>query len=166
MKYRCRWPLAKGVSTIAESETSEGYLYDGKKIRALVIPPALQEWKIGTAPPTCSSKGSLEMGSADFTLIQSGTGQALYAPLFLDLSPRRSKRPRTWRQLTVAEKLEIVPADVAVAYRVQVGKKQFVFYRSLGEAQNRTFFGQNVNTELFLGRLEKDRSMTELLQVE
>lgn len=163
--YRCRWPLAGGISTIAESETNEGYLFDGKKIRSLVIPPALKEWK--TERPTGSvPAGSLELEDTSFTLVQSGTGRAMYAPLFLDLSPRRSKRPRTWRQLTIAEKLETVPSDVAVAYRVQVGKKQFVFYRALGEAQNRTFFGQNVNTELFLGRLEKDRSMTELLQVE
>ena len=163
--YRCRWPLASGISTIAESETNEGYLFDGKKIRALVIPPALKEWK--TERPTGAvGAGSLELEDSSFTLSQSGTGRAMYVPLFLDLSPRRSKRPRTWRQLTVAEKLETVPADVAVAYRVQVGKKQFVLYRALGEAQNRTFFGQNINTELFLGRLEKDRSMTELLQVE
>ena len=163
--YRCRWPLASGISTIAESETTEGYLYDGKKIRALVIPPALNEWKT-ERPSGALGAGKLELEDASFTLAQSGTGRALYAPLFLDLSPRRSKRPRTWRQLTVAEKLETVHADVAVAYRVQVGKKQFVFYRALGDAENRTFFGQNVNTELFLGRLEKDRSMTELLQVE
>ena len=163
--YSCRWPLADGISTIAESETNEGYLYDGKKIRALVVPPALKEWK--TERPTGAVRaGKLELDDTSFTLAQSGTGQAMYVPLFLDLSPRRSKRPRTWRQLTIAEKLEIVPNDVAVAYRVQVGKKQFVFYRALGEAQNRTFFGQNVNTELFLGRLEKDRTMTELLQVE
>lgn len=163
--YRCRWPLASGISTIAESETNEGYLYDGKKIRALVIPPALKEWK--TERPTGATRaGRLELEDTSFTLAQSGTGQAMYVPMFLDLSPRRSKLQRTWRQLTVAEKLEIVPTDVAVAYRVQVGKKQFVLYRALGEAQNRTFFGQNVNTELFLGRLEKDRSMTELLQVE
>ena len=163
--YRCCWPLADGMSTIAESETNEGYLYDGAKIRALVIPPALKEWK--TERPTASAgAGKLELEDSSFTLAQSSTGRAMYVPLFLDLSPRRSKRPRTWRQLTVAEKLEIVPADVAVAYRVQVGKKQFVMYRALGAVANRTFFGQNVNTELFLGRLEKDRSMTELLQVE
>ncbi len=163
--YRCRWPLAGGVSTIAESETTEGYLYDGKKIRGLVVPPALKEWKAEALMGPVSA-GKLELEDNSFTLTQSGTGRAMYVPLFIDLSPRRSKRPRTWRQLTVAEKLEILPADVAVAYRVQVGKKQFVLYRALGEAQNRTFFGQNVNTELFLGRLEKDRSMTELLQVE
>ena len=164
-EYSCRWPLAKGMSTIAESETNEGYVCDGREIRALVIPPALKEWK--TERPTGTVRaGKLDLENTGFTLTQSGIGRAMYVPLFLDLSPRRSKRPRTWRQLTVAEKLEIVPSDVAVAYRVQVGKKQFVFYRALGEAQNRTFFGQNVNTELFVGRLEKDRSMTELLQVE
>ncbi len=179
--YRCDWPLAKGITTIAESETTEGYLYDGKKIRALVVPPACPEWKVTS--PTALGKESTPVASVSrlefqpecFTLARSGAGRAMYVPLFLDLSPKRSQRPRTWRQLTVAEQLEIVPADRAVAYRVQVGKKQFVMYRSLGNSGsadhgasgvNRTFFGQNVITELFLGRLEKDRTMTELLQVE
>ena len=158
--YRCRWPLAKGITTIPESETTEGYLYDGKKIRALVIPPALPEWKAER------SAGKLIFAEDHFTLQQSANGRALHAPLFIDLDPKRSKLKRTWRQLTVAEKLEIVAVDVAVAYRIQVHKKQFAFYRSLAESENRTFLGQNVNIELFLGRLEKNRTMTELLQVE
>ena len=93
-------------------------------------------------------------------------GRSLYVPLFLDLSPKRCLKPRTWRQLTVAENLEIVGPEIAVAYRVHVGKQQFVFYRSMSEPKNRTFFGENVNTEMFVGRLEKNRSMTELLQIE
>ena len=163
-QYRCRWPLGAGITTVSEYETTEGYLFDGKKIRAMVIPPALSEWQVETSRR--SGVGKLELDKTSFTIHQSGVGKAMYVPLFFDLSPRRCKRPRTWRQLTVAEKLTIVPNDVAVAYRVQVGKKQFVLYRSLGKPASRTFLGQNVNKELFFGRLEKDRSMTELLQVE
>lgn len=160
IEYRCRWDLAGGISTVAESETSEGYFYDGKKMRGLVIPPSFNEWKSGR------SAGSLTLGEDHFTMHAKRRGHRLYVPVFIDLSPKRSLKPRTWRQLTVAQSLEIVDGDVAVAYRVHVGKQQFVFYRSMAEPENRTFFGENVNTEMFLGRLEKNRTMTELVQIE
>ena len=160
IEYRCQWSLGEGVSSVQESETNESYLYDGKKMRGLVIPPALNEWKADR------SGGQLSFAQDQFSMDVKRKGRTLYVPVFIDLSPKRSLKPRTWRQLTVAENLEIVDQDVAVAYRVHVGKQQFAFYRSMTEPQNRTFFGENVNTEMFLGRLEKNRSMTELVQIE
>lgn len=160
IEYCCQWKLGEGISTVEESETNESYLYDGNKMRGLVIPPALNEWKADR------SGGQLSFAEDHFSMEVTRKGRSLYVPTFIDLSPKRSLKPRTWRQLTVAENLEIVGQDTAVAYRVHVGKKQFVFYRSMAEPQNRTFFGENVNTEMFLGRLEKDRSMTELVQIE
>jgi hypothetical protein len=44
------------------------------------------------------------------------------------------KRPLTWRRITVAENLALVPREVAAAYRVQVGREQWLFYRSLAAA--------------------------------
>ena len=160
IEYRCQWTLGEGISSVGESETNESYLYDGQKMRGLVIPPALSEWKADR------SAGQMSCAEDHFSMQVKRKGRCLYAPVFIDLSPKRSLKPRTWRQLTVAEKLEIVDQDVAVAYRVHVGKQQFAFYRSMAEPQNRTFFGENVNTEMFLGRLEKNRSMTELVQIE
>ena len=160
IEYACKWPLGKGVSTVQETETNETYLFDGKKMRGLIIPPALHEWKAGR------SEGQLVCHEDHFLMQVKRDAKTMYVPLFIDLSPKRSLKPRTWRQLTVAENLEIVDSEVAVAYRVQVGKQQFAFYRSMAEAANRTFFGENVNTEMFLGRLEKNKSMTELVQIE
>lgn len=160
IEYHCQWTLGEGISNVPESETNESYLYDGKKMRALVIPPALGEWKADR------SGGQLSCAEDHFSMRIKRKGRSLYAPVFIDLSPKRSLKPRTWRQLTVAENLEIVGLDVAVAYRVHVGKQQFAFYRSMSQPRNRTFFGENVNTEMFLGRLEKNRSMTELVQIE
>ena len=160
IEYCCKWPLAKGISTVKETETNETYLFDGKKIRGLIIPPALDEWK------AARSDGCLSCEDDHFAMQVKRDGQALYVPLFIDLSHKRSLKPRTWRQLTVAENLKIVGPEVAVAYRVHVGKQQFAFYRSMVEAANRTFFGENLNTEMFLGRLEKNRTMTELVQIE
>jgi hypothetical protein len=158
--YRCQWQLADAMCTVGESENTEGYLFDGKKMRALVISPAASEWKSGPSP------AKLQLEKTDFTLTVKRRGRHLYAPVFIDLSPKRCLKPRTWRQLTVAQSLEIVDDDVAVAYRVAVGKKQFVFYRSMASPANRTFFGENVNTEMFFGRLEKTGVMTELVQIE
>ena len=163
IEYRCQWTLGEGISNVEESETNESYLYDGKKMRGLVIPPALSEWK---AERVDRSGGQLSFADDHFSMQAKRKGRSLYVPVFLDLSPKRSLKPRTWRQLTVAEDLEIVGPEAAVAYRVHVGKQQFVFYRSMAEPRNRTFFGENVNTEMFLGRLEKNRSMTELVQIE
>jgi len=159
-EYRCRWDLGEGISNIEESETSESYLHDGKKIRGMVVPPDLSEWK------SDRSRGQLSVAEDHFTMTVKRHARSIYVPVFFDLSPKRSLKPRTWRQLTVAENREIVNEDVAVAYRVHVGKQQFAFYRSMADPKNRTFFGENVNTEMFLGRLEKNRSMTELVQIE
>ena len=163
IEYRCQWHLDAGITNVQESETTESYLYDGKKMRGLVIPPAISEWK---AEKASASGGKLSFEDDRFSIEATSRGRSLYVPLFLDLSPKRCLKPRTWRQLTVAENLEIVGPEIAVAYRVHVGKQQFVFYRSMSEPKNRTFFGENVNTEMFVGRLEKNRSMTELLQIE
>ncbi len=97
---------------------------------------------------------------------QSALGKTLYAPLFVDLDPANSVKPRTWRKLTVAETLEIVDDDVARAYRVRVGRQQWVLYKSFQNIASRTFLGQNYKCDLVLGRFEKDGNMQELLSLE
>jgi hypothetical protein len=49
--------------------------------------------------------------------------------------------PLTWRALTVAENLQLVSPDVAVGYRLQLDRAQWIFYRSLGTAAPRTVLG-------------------------
>ena len=99
--YRCEFPLSPGIAALAESETREVYLHD-QKIRSLVLPLALPEWK------QSRSEDSLTYENNRLVLQQEFLGQGLCAALFFDLNPKRSVKPRTWRQLTVAEVLEIV----------------------------------------------------------
>jgi hypothetical protein len=99
-------------------------------------------------------------------LTQEAMGRALCCPLLLDLKPRRSKLERTWRQLTVAESLEIVTRDVAVGFRAQSGRDQWVFYRSLGPAGNRTMVGYNIAGEFAAGRFLTTGKVKEWLEVE
>ena len=75
-------------------------------------------------------------------------------------------QPRTWRRLTVAESLEVVQQDVAVAFRVRVGSDQWVIYRSLGERGNRTFFGENLLDEFFIGTLNRKGMVEAMVQIQ
>ena len=159
LDYRCKWPLAPGVSGMQETETRELYLTAGK-IQSLVLPLALPEWKVAR------HNGQLDFDDDGLELRQNSSGRALYAPLVFDLSPKRSKRPRTWRPLTVAEQLKIVPNDVASAFRIQLDKQQWILYRSLAEQGNRTFMGENFNGELFLGSFDTNGQVKPLLQIE
>jgi len=158
IEYRCTWPLADGNRFTGAAETREGVLGDSKA-RARVIPAALPEWRC--------ERLDASLGNADggVQLFQTGRGRALYAPLFVDLSPRRLAKPLTWRHLTVAEKLQIQPPDVAAGYRIQVGKSQWLIYRSLTPAANRTVLGQNLSTEFFIGRFKKSGDTKELLEI-
>ena len=160
LDYSQTFELASGISTVEETETREIYLRDEMKIRSLVMPLGLPEWKT----EQCDS--ALQCSDGRIRLNQSATGCNLYCGLFFDLSPRRSKHPRTWRQLTVAQSLQAVAHDVAVAYRVRVGPDQFVVYRSLAEPDNRSFLGQNHSCEFFVGRLESDGNATEIISIE
>ena len=86
--------------------------------------------------------------------------------MFIDLKTRRFDKELTWRNLTVGERLEIQPGDVAVGYRVQVGRRQWVIYRSLAPPANRTVLGQNLSTEFFIGRFLPNGETEELIQVQ
>lgn len=159
IEYHCEFPLVEGISVTEETETRELYLRD-TKIRSLVLPISLPEWKIART----DDRFSHEEGR--LILQQSHNGTGMCAALFFDLKPSRSVKPRTWRQLTVAESLRIVDKDVAVANRIQVGKDQWVVYRSIGPSENRTFFGQNFNEQTFVGKLDSKGAVRELLLVE
>jgi hypothetical protein len=160
--YRLPIPFAPGVKAIAESETREVYLAN-PKIQALVIPCALPEWK------SARSEDRLTIEKDQLVLSQS-TGQkdgcGLYAPVFFDLSSSRSKKKRTWRQLTVAQDREPVAKDQACAFRVQLDRQQWIFYRAVGSQGNRTFFGENFNGEFVFNRFEKNGTVTQLIQID
>jgi len=159
IEYRGLLPLGGAVEFRAANKTREGLLA-AKKPAALVLPLALPEWRIDPRGGTLdTSDGSLE-------LRQSAHAAALWAPLFIDLAPRRFRRPLTWRQLTVAENLRVQPPDVAVGYRLQVGKQQWLIYRSLAAKDNRTLLGHNLVSELLIARFRKDGEVETLVEIE
>jgi len=152
-------PLAPDMAWLPEAETRDGLLADSQP-RAAVIPPALWEWR------SDPRGGNLVCQENRLVLSQATTGRALCCPLFFDLRPRRIEKERTWRQLTVAESLKVVPRDLAVGFRVQSGRDQWLMYRSLGRYGNRTLLGQNISSEFYAGRFLKTGEVDEWVEIE
>lgn len=152
-------PLATGISFAPAEESREGFLC-GRKLIAAVLPLQLPEWRAER------DAGSLEQTSDGLQLRQCQHGQRLFAPLFIDLKPKRFGRQLTWRRLTVARQLEILPPDVAVGYRIQTGKRQWLVYRSLTAPASRSVLGQHFSAEFVLGRLPANGELEQLIEIE
>jgi hypothetical protein len=158
LSYTGRLPLAVDARVRPQDETRELTLLT-KRPAARVLPLALPEWRSDTR------WGSFQAEDAHLVLCQTGTGN-LFAPLFIDLSRRRLRRECTWRQLTVAETRQVVPRQTAVGYRVQIGDRQWLIYRSLAAQGNRTLLGQNLTCEMHVSRFLADGNVEELLEME
>jgi hypothetical protein len=157
LDYRGRLPLSDERRFRGASANTEGLL-TGKSPLARVLPLELPEWRDASA-------GNLACAQRQIELTQSVIGRTLFAPLWIDLDRSRLRRPVTWRQLTVGESLEAVPRDVAVGYRVAVGKQQWLVYRSLGRKGNRTLLGHNLSTEMLVARFEQGE-IAPLIEIE
>ncbi|MFO0941650.1 MAG: hypothetical protein U0930_12905 [Pirellulales bacterium] len=53
--------------------------------------------------------------------------------------------------------------DQAVAYRVQIGNEQYVFYRNLATVKRRSFLGVHALCEFFAGSFDKDSGEADTL---
>jgi hypothetical protein len=159
LEYSARLPLTAETTAAAGAETRELVLSD-RKPRAMVLPLALPEWRVDPRG------GDFREEHGCLELRQRARGGSLLAPLWIDLAPRRFRRPSTWRQLTVAEQLQIQPPDVAAGYRVQFGKRQWLVYRALKMLGNRTLLGQNLSSEFYVGRFGRDGETEKIVEVE
>ncbi len=158
--HRYRLPMDSAVEFLAEKETREGLLM-AKQPVARILPLALPEWR---ADPRV---GELSVNKDQLQLRQQRQGRNLASPMLIDLKKSRATKPCTWRQLTIAQSLEIQPLDVAVGYRAQCGKQQWLIYRSLDKPANRTLLGQNLSLECLVAKfLAPSGEIDELLEVE
>jgi hypothetical protein len=160
LEYRCTLPLDPGVSFHGAKDSREGFLQAVRKRLALVLPLALPEWR------SDSRVGELSTSTQGLELRQAIAGRGLFAPLFIDLDPRRLRGRFTWRPLTVAESLVIQPPDVAAGYRVAIGKQQWLIYRSLGPKGNRTLLGHNLSTETLIARFQRTGEVESIIEIE
>lgn len=152
-------PLAQDTGWRPELETRDGTLIRDRA-RAVVLPLGLAEWR------SDPRGGTLEQRAGRLTLMQETNGAAVCCPLFFDFHRDRAAEERTWRQLTVGEELEIVPRDRAVGYRAQTGDSQWIFYRSLSPAANRSVLGQNIAGEFSAGRFFHTGKYQEWIEIE
>ena len=58
------------------------------------------------------------------------------------------------------------PPEGLITYRVQVGREQWLFYRSLAPRGNRTFLGQNYSSEFVCTRFRPDGTAKDILAIE
>jgi hypothetical protein len=156
--HSLKLPLGEHVVWQPEAETRDGVLHAGK-LRAAVLPLALPEWRVDPRG------GTLIEEDRKLVLTHESTGRAMCSALFFDLKPTRAKKERTWRQLTVAEWMAVLPRDVAVGFRAQSGRAQWLIYRSLGPAGNRTVLGHNIASEFCAGRFRSGK-FEEWLEIE
>ena len=129
-----------------------------------VLPLALPEWH--TAKPTGLVIGTLTESEGVLTLRHESRGRSLFAPLFFDLNADKRGKRYTWRQLTVGENLQRVPDDQAVGYRIQLGKEQFLLYRSLTPLANRTVLGHNLIDDFCFAKFDPEVGVDPLIAVE
>ena len=160
MDLAVSWPLHESMYLQPSEETHEATIVHRNRPRFLVMPLALPEWRAAPAD------GELAATSSGLLLTQRGVVSRLEVPLFFDLAPGRRAKPYTWRQLTVAEDLQSQPRDVATGYRVQIGRRQWMFYRSLTAKRIRTVLGQNLGCEYICGRFRTDGSVETLIEIE
>ncbi len=160
IRYTGRIPLDPAIEVDSESETREVFLAVGKKRRAMVLPLAAAEWRIGPSAATLEAEEDQLVHRAE------GDGR-LYAPIWIDLQPRRFRRPRTWRQLTIGDELRLVPRNEAAGYRIQLGSEQWMVYRSLGQPRCRTVLGKHLLADFLCTRFDMgDGTHDELITVD
>ncbi|NBT13549.1 MAG: hypothetical protein EBS56_08215 [Planctomycetia bacterium] len=151
--------LGHGLEVEPAEETRDVVAYD-TSMRMMALPLALPEWSAAPAP------GSLAASAGSLLLRQESSGGRLYAPLWLDCHPARIGRPLTWRQLSVADTRRNLPRHQAAAFRVQAGLEQWLLYRTLDAARNRTVLGCNLSCEFLVGRVREDGVVSRTLEIE
>ena len=150
ISYQARMPIAQVMHGEPESDTSEMYLCKDQPL-AMVLPLAADEWRN-------NSNGFSIRETSDQHLLSTARGRGqLCVPLWIDFSRNRFRKPRTWRQLTVVHDLNLVADLEAVAYRIQVGKEQWVLYRSMTEPTQRTFFSKQMIVDFYCARFDAEQ---------
>jgi len=159
-QLRSSIPLAHGVRFDAAQKTREGFINLQGGQRCLALPLHLPEWRRQLAP------GRFEAVDDQLNVTANTTKSRCVTPVVISLCNRHAKKPFTWRQLTVAENLDVVQRDVAVAYRFQIDKDQWLIYRTLADAARRTALGMHTLSDFFAGRVKNNGDLDTLVEVE
>jgi hypothetical protein len=160
LEYRGGVSLGRFSRFAGQDESREGLLAVGGRPLARVLPLALPEWRAQRAA------GDLRQIGDALELVQTAGGACLFAPLLVDMNAARIRRETTWRQLTVAENRQNVPADVAVGYRAQAGRAQWLVYRSLAPPAIRSVLGKSLMHQFLFGNFPQSGRVETLLEID
>ena len=140
VKYTSRLPLVAGVHCTSDNNSREYHLQSAdRNIRA--FPLALPQDSL------YSVDGGLKAESGYLELSQVGQS-GLYAPLVLNWHPDQSKARAFWRSLTVTQNRKILTPAESAAFRLQLGKQQWLIYRRIREFQQlQTVLGLHTGNE-------------------
>ncbi|XZE44665.1 hypothetical protein SH467x_004279 [Pirellulaceae bacterium SH467] len=162
-KLQSSWSVAHGLRFTYDAKVTEAKLCrdrmddsEGESV-ALLLPVAMPEWRRSV------KDASLDCRDDTLLLTAECNAKSLYSPLVMPLRSLTSTKAYTWRQLTIAEELRIQPRDIAEAYRLQINRDQWVFYRSLTPCTRRTVMGLHLNTEFYAGRFCPDDGQFEAI---
>jgi hypothetical protein len=156
-EYEMPLPVASGMHSASLSQTSEIELRQVDRIESRLVPLAGKEWR---AP---GSSDGLELARSVLKLRHASTGKNVFAPIWIDLNPARSEEPLTWRELTVARNRKKLAPDEAVGYRVQAGPDQWLIFRAFDTSAPCSVLSKHLACEFYMGRIERDRSLTDLI---
>jgi hypothetical protein len=157
--YRGCLPIPAGIDRSFPEETRELTLGDPKP-RAMVLPLAMCEWS------SSRDTGAFHWNDEgqQLELEHRSPVRRLFAPLWVDLQPRRFLKQITWRQLTVADTRIILRPEQAAGFRIQSGQTQWLLYRSLDEPRNRTVLGCNLSSFFRLGKIGDDGLVSQMAE--
>lgn len=173
--YRGTLPLCSNVAFRETCDSPRAVLATTKP-RVMVLPLALPEHRSEDTTEATAASNAFVADGRGLQLQQTIQGRSLFAPMFFDLNPRRFLRANgdrnpsperlVWRQLTVGERWAVQPADVAVGYRVAIGMRQWLIYRSLTHPGNRTLLGHNISSEMLVARFDRKGEVQSLIEIE
>jgi hypothetical protein len=152
-------PLAPGVRFEPDRTAREGWLR-GKRRLARAIPLWLPQWRIEGTP------GALEQVDGQLVLRASGPGRRFFMPLVLDWGDERGRSRVEWRRLSVAEDRRLVPSDRAAGFRLRIGNRQLLLYRSLGPRAARSLLGHQTRYQFVVGRFDENGDVEPLIEIE
>lgn len=140
-----RIPLSSGTEHRILPRTRE-LILESDDVYVRMFPVALDHDRVQKAT------GTLEVCDAQLQWSQQGAG-AIFSPVMIDWSKDRRDREAVWNRLTITDDRRVVSSAEAAAYRLRVGKSQWVIYRNHHtDGRHRAILGCHTTNETIIGR--------------
>ncbi|WP_437193747.1 hypothetical protein [Planctomicrobium sp. SH527] len=160
ISYRRTLPLIGDWNVQEDAATRElALINDSQRVR--VFPWTSPQYRVDRATESLAVKdGKLELS------VQTN-GSGLFAATLFEWSQKQQDQPVDWQRVTVAEDGKALPADVASAVRLRLGKSQWLAYHSLKKPPiPRTTMGLHTPNETVIAHVTESGEIKALVEVE